>query len=313
MTEFGVLVRTAGNPAAEARAAERLGFDFLAAGEHVSYHTATTNSLLCLAAAATVTDRIGLMSSITLGPVYPPPLLAKMAGYLDSVSGGRFEMGLGIGGENPNELAACGIPVGERGARAGEMIGAMRQLWAADGPSSFQGRFTAYEDLQVEPSPSGGHVPIWVSGRSDAAIRRAAKHSCDWLPYMYTPSQVARSLTTFAQYGDHVPRAGVLLWTSVHDDLHTARSMAVRSLRRTFDQDFTDLLDAFCLVGPPERIVARLREYLDAGATRILFAPCAESDDELDMFRTLVSERVLPELRGIPQPLLASGSRGDSE
>jgi alkanesulfonate monooxygenase SsuD/methylene tetrahydromethanopterin reductase-like flavin-dependent oxidoreductase (luciferase family) len=295
--ELGLVVRGVGSPAGEARAAETLGFDFVAAGEHVSFHHPTANALMCLAASATVTERLGLMTAITLAPVYPPALLAKMTAYLDSVSGGRLELGLGIGGEYPQELIACGVPPRERGPRTSELIAVLRQLWAAQGPSSFEGRFSSYENITIDPRPASGDIPIWVSGRSDAAIKRAIAHECGWLPYMYSPRKLAASLSRFDELGDHRPQSGVLVWAAVHENERTARAMALRSLRINFGQDFHDILTSVCLVGSASQVMERLHEYGAAGASRIALALCVEDDHELAAMRGALADSVLPGLR----------------
>jgi len=84
-----------------ARRAEELGYDILARGEHVFFHVPTPNAFVALAAAAGATARIRLLSAATVLPVYPAPLAAKMVATLDGVSGGRFELGVGVGGEYP--------------------------------------------------------------------------------------------------------------------------------------------------------------------------------------------------------------------
>ena len=90
--------------AAEARAAEMAGDDGLAAGEHLFFHGPQPNGFVALAAAAGATERIGLLTSLTVLPPYPAALAVKLATTLDQVSGGRFDMGVGVGGEYPPEF-----------------------------------------------------------------------------------------------------------------------------------------------------------------------------------------------------------------
>src|SRR5579875_1996094 len=73
-----------------------------------------TNSLICLSVAAGATERIKLMSSVVLLPLYQPVLLAKLTSVLDVASGGRYHMGVGVGGEFPDEFAACGPKIAYR-------------------------------------------------------------------------------------------------------------------------------------------------------------------------------------------------------
>ena len=113
----GLMLGTGGDPgdiAEEARHAERLGFDLVAAGEHVFFHGPVSNAFVTLAAAAAVTERIRLLSALTILPMYPMVMAAKMAATLDRVSHGRFDLGVGVGGDYPPEFAASGVPVEAR-------------------------------------------------------------------------------------------------------------------------------------------------------------------------------------------------------
>ena len=114
--EFGIALKLLHDAKAEARMAEDLGFDYLSTGEHISFHIATSNNIVALAAAAGATERIKLLSGIVLVPLYPPALLAKQVAMLDVVSGGRFSLGIGVGGEFPREFGplACRLRNEER-------------------------------------------------------------------------------------------------------------------------------------------------------------------------------------------------------
>jgi alkanesulfonate monooxygenase SsuD/methylene tetrahydromethanopterin reductase-like flavin-dependent oxidoreductase (luciferase family) len=117
-----------------------------------------------------------------------------------------------------------------------------------------------------------GGPPIWLGGRRPPAIRRAGRFADVWMPYMYTPEQVARSL---AEVRDAAEQAGrdpssvqgaVFCWGAVHEDPATARADAVDTVSAVYQQDFGPLADRYLLHGDPDRVTARVREYADAGA-----------------------------------------------
>jgi probable F420-dependent oxidoreductase len=276
--QFGMTLRGTDGIEASATRLESMGFDLLGSGEHVAFHVPTPNNFISLAVAAGVTERIRLLSAVTLLPLYPPVLAAKLGAALDVASGGRFVMGVGVGGEYPREFEACGIPVHERGARANEALALIRRLWT-EPAVTFQGRFTTCEDITIAPSPlQRPHPPIWVSGRKAAAMRRAARHGDGWMPYMYAPEQLRASIGTIAAHCAELGRSpdeitnAVYLFTCVHPDRDTAIGHAVTALGRTYAQDFTTKAGRLTLVGTPAECRARLQEYLDAGATTVLFA-----------------------------------------
>ena len=178
--EIGMVLQSASDIAEEARLLESWGCDYACAGEHVSFNVPVGNSFISLSVAAGATTKIRLMSTIVLTPLYPAALLAKLGATLHVASGGRYNLGIGVGGEMPTEFQACGVPVHERGARTNESLEIIRLLWSTNG-ARFDGRFNSFERVTIAPR----HDPppaIWVSGRSDAAMRRAARFGDAWAP-----------------------------------------------------------------------------------------------------------------------------------
>lgn len=297
--EFGISLRRFDEIPQEAREAEAQGYEFLSAGEHVFFHGPTTNGLVALAVAAGATERIKLMTSITLIPLYPAALLAKQIASLDVASGGRFALGVGVGGEFAKEFQACGVPIAERGARTNEALAVMKRLWNED-DVTFEGRFNTLDGVTLSPKPvQRPHPPIWVSGRSRAAMERTARYGSGWLPYMYTPEKLAGSLETIRSFD--VERAapvlpGLFLFFAVHEERDRAIEMAVDRLSVQYNQDFSSLVGKYALAGTPEECVKRLREYVDAGARTVILASVCPADYMQENQR-LLAESVLPAFR----------------
>jgi probable F420-dependent oxidoreductase len=298
---FGIGLRRLDNTAEDARNAEALGYEFVSTGEHVFFYGPTGNGLISLAAAAGATTTIGLMSTITLVPLYPAALLAKQVSALDVVSGGRFNLGVGVGGEFAKEFEACGVPVQERGARTNEALALMKRLWTED-DVVFDGNFNTLNGVTLAPKPTQQpHPPIWISGRSDAAMRRCAQYGTGWLPYMYTPEKLAQSITTI---GDHAGRfdrdapvePGLFIFFAVHEDRDQAIKMAADRLSVQYNQDFSQLVGRYALAGDPDDCIARLREYIDAGARTIILNSACPGGYVEDNER-LLAQAVLPALR----------------
>jgi probable F420-dependent oxidoreductase len=280
--EFGIGLRRVDTVAADAKLAESLGYDFVSTGEHVFFYGPIGNGLISLATAAGATERIKLMSTITLVPLYPPALLAKQVAALDRVSNGRFNLGVGVGGEYPKEFEACGVPVRERGARTNESLEVMTKLWTED-EVTFEGRFSQLPGVTLDPKPvQKPHPPIWISGRSEAAMRRCARYGTGWLPYMYTPDMLADSLASIDHSARHLERQGgikpgLFIFFAVHEDRDEAIRMATERLSVQYNQDFSKLVGRYALAGDPDDCVARLREYVDAGARTIILNSACDS------------------------------------
>jgi probable F420-dependent oxidoreductase len=300
--QIGLAEGLLGNTVAAAREAEELGFDYLSTGEHLMFHGAVPNGLISLAAAAGATERIKLFSSITLVPLYPPALLAKQVAMLDIVSQGRFTLGIGVGGEFPKEFDAVGVPVTERGARTNEALEVIDRL-LTERDVSFDGRFTTLDEVTLSPPPvQKPRPPIWVSGRQDAAIRRAARHGDGWMPYLYTPEKLAESMDKVASFAAEVDRSpeaiegGIYLFTCVNEDRDIALELANEQLSRQYNQDFSELVGKYALAGSPDDCIERLNQYIEAGARTIILAHGCPSR-YVDENRAAIAGGLLPAYR----------------
>lgn len=165
-----------------AREVERLGFDsVLPVGKVLAdpFGGAGLDPIVTLGTLATATERLRLISSVVVVPLYEPVVLANQAATLDVLSGGRFTMGVGVGW-NDEEFKAVGVPFNERGKIADEYLEAMKKLWS-ERPTSMDGRYVSFEEksLGVTTRTEGG-PPLWVGGDSDGALRRALRFGDAW-------------------------------------------------------------------------------------------------------------------------------------
>ncbi|MDO8532165.1 MAG: LLM class flavin-dependent oxidoreductase [Dehalococcoidia bacterium] len=273
------------SPLDMAQVVEDLGFDSCWTGEHFTNWSPVSSAVVSMAMMAARTQRITLGSAIILLPLRHPVPLAKDLGTLDILSGGRLIVGVGVGGENPREFEACGIPVRERGPRASEAIQVMKKLWG-EKSVDFPGRFFPLRGATMEPKPvQSGGPPVWVGGRRESAMRRAARYADGWLPYLYSPEQYRESVTKIATYACEAGRdpeaisKGLFIFTCVADSRAEARATVEARLGRVYRQDFSTIVERCCLAGTPEECVARLREYVDAGARHIILTPCCPAED----------------------------------
>jgi probable F420-dependent oxidoreductase len=300
--EFGTALPSATGIAEFARRAEDLGFDFLGCGEHVMFHGPVSNTFISLSVAAGVTKRIKLLSSVVLLPLYPAAIVAKMGAALDVASGGRYNFGVGIGGEFPKEFEACGVPVNQRGARTNEALAVISKLWAEKNVT-FEGKFTKLNGVTIEPAPlQKPRPPIWVAGRKEPAMRRTARYADGWIPYMYTPQQLHESIETIYRCGKEYGRdmstftPGLFIFASVHPNGDEARRMCAEKLGKQYNQDFSKLVAKYALAGTPEECQKRLKEYLDAGAKMVIL-PSACRPEHNDENLRLLAKEVIPAFR----------------
>ena len=140
--------------------------------------------------AAACSERVRLATGICLVAEHNPLVLAKVIASLDSLSDGRFALGVGIGWA-AEEFAALGIPFERRGQRTCEYIEAMRALWTGE-KSSYHGEFVRFDEARCFPKPAqGGKVPVIFGGESLPALRRVARFGIGWFGVNLTPDQAA--------------------------------------------------------------------------------------------------------------------------
>ncbi|MQA14881.1 MAG: LLM class flavin-dependent oxidoreductase [Pseudonocardiaceae bacterium] len=280
----------------DAREAEDLGFDYVGCGEHLFFHGPTANAFVQLAAAAGATAHVRLVSTITLLPLYPAALAAKQAATLDRICGGRFELGVGSGGEYPAEFEASGVDTAERFRRTDEALEVMRRLFTGD-RVSFDGEFTRLSDVALDPPPlQQPGPPVWLGGRKRGAMRRAGRFADVWMPYMMDPPKFRNSLEQVrAAAAEHGRGPGAVagalfVWTCIDPDGDWARRTGIETVSNTYAQDFTPLADRYLLLGTPDDAARRLAEFADAGADRVLIQVAAPPADRQRVVDTVAAE-----------------------
>ena len=171
-----------------ARRAEELGYDMIGIPEHLAmppeefgysgkfwFHSTTAQAAL-----AGATSRIRLNSCVTILPLQNPIVLAKSLATADWMSGGRMTVTFGLGSMK-KEFDYFGVAYDKRGEIADEYLEAIVALWTQDTPS-FSGKYVAFENIGFDPKPvQKPHVPIWMGGDSNPALRRAARFASGWI------------------------------------------------------------------------------------------------------------------------------------
>ncbi len=154
--------------------------------------------VMVLQAAAAVTSRIRVGTSVEVITERNPVVRSKHITTLDLFSGGRFDYGVGIGWLR-EEHEAVGVPWERRGERADEYIQAMKALWTQH-RATFEGEFTSFRDVVCFPKPvQSPHPPILVGGITKAAIRRAARHGDGWYGWKISPAQLRECIAVLDQ------------------------------------------------------------------------------------------------------------------
>ncbi|MGA9859979.1 MAG: LLM class flavin-dependent oxidoreductase [Solirubrobacteraceae bacterium] len=257
-----------------ARLAEQLGFDAAWVGDHLACPAPGLDAPACLAAAAAVTERIGLGFSVMLLGLRPPAWAAKQLATIDVLSGGRLRLGVGVGGEFPDEFAAAGVPVRQRGARLDESLAVIGDLLTGR-PVEHHGRVLDVTAPALEPALAAV-PPIYVGGRGEPALHRAARHGEMWLPMWLTPERVAersaRLAELAAEAGRPVPGTALLIGVNIDDDRSRASAEAEAHIRGQYRMDL-ETVEHWTLLASIDGAVEQLEAYRQAGVQEFLLMP----------------------------------------
>ena len=308
---FGVAAGDARHVAEFAQQAEALGFERIVMGEHVMDGNPPRPTHLALpmaAAAAGATRRLRVMTGIVIAPLYHPVLLAKLVTTVDLVSHGRLDFGIGISGQRETrvEFDAVGIPVQTRGRRTNEMLAVMKRLWT-EARVTHHGDFFDFEDVTLVPQPAQQpHPPIWVAGRSEAAMRRAASLGDGWYPYLLTVQRLRASNEAVRRYASEAGRDasgfhwGVMQPTAIADDRQEALALAVTNVGQRYvtpGRSAEDIAQALCLTGTPEDCIQGIEARIEAGVRDFVLGFLASEDDGRLRQMELFAKRVMPYFR----------------
>lgn len=299
-----------GHIAEFAQRAEALSYDRLVTGEHIQDGNPPIPRLLALpvlAAAAAATKCIRVMSGIVIAPLYHPVMLAKLVATVDHIAGGRFDFGIGISGQRGTriEYDILNVPVETRGRRADEMLPLLRRLWTEE-HVTHRGTYYQFEDATLLPQPvQRPGPPIWVAGRSDAAMKRAATLGDGWYPTLFTVRRLRESNETVRSLAEASGRDlskfhfGVSQTASISEDPKHALAVAVQNLGKyaTAQRCAEDVAKALSLTGTTQNCIKGIQDRIDAGVRHLILSFLAK--DEQDTYRQmeLVAKDVIPYFR----------------
>ena len=269
-------------PVAWARRAEERGFSSLATIDRIAYPS--YDSLTVLAAAAAVTERIGLVTNILLGPAYPPVLLAKVSATIDQLSGGRLTLGLGVGGR-PDDYQLAGRSFADRGRRFDADLELLHQAWA--------GEPVAGSPFPVGPPTTRGRIPLLIGGQPQLAGPRAARWDAGFTLGGAPPAMAASAIGAFKAGweqagGTGQPRVLALAYFSLGEE-HTAESLHNLRSYYGFLGDWAEQV-AGGASRTPEAVKETADAFEAAGLDELIFDPTVADLDQVDRLADAVLE-----------------------
>ncbi|MGH2406515.1 MAG: LLM class flavin-dependent oxidoreductase [Candidatus Limnocylindrales bacterium] len=311
-----------------AAAAEALGFDGVSVQDHILSSRGTSpcghrhdgddravlEPLATLSYVAARTTRVKLLTGVLVIPFRNPIWVAKTAGTLDVLSNGRLVLGVGVGWPKARisdgvqlmglhadlasrESALFDLP-GPRWKVMNESLEALDRLWCDD-VASYQGELIHFEAIDMRPQTvQRPRPPIWIGGRADAALRRAALLADAWFPSQASVAVLAagrrRAIEMADAAGRPAPRFAVNLFVSVDRDGDAAREIVRDGLGHRFKTE--ELLFDSTIAGTPGEVRERMAAYVAAGCSAFDLKILPLATDETLAQVELLAREVLPAL-----------------
>jgi probable F420-dependent oxidoreductase len=276
---------------------ERSDVDSIWLSDRLSSPAPVPEVMTTLAAIAARTTRLKFGPSVVVLPYRTPVVAAKEMATVDWLSQGRLFPAVGVGVELPREFDASGVPFAERGRRTDEAIRVMRLLWTQN-EVSFQGEFYKLDRVSIFPKPWQTPPPIWIGGKSEAAMRRTARLGDGWIPSLITPDELRAGVQKVqelaAAAGRQVPddHFGTLISYAIAATDEAALTLAQPYIQRGRVDDAT--MRQCTAFGPVGRLLEKVEEYVKAGASKFILRPLCPPDRMLEQL-TSVAEHVCPE------------------
>jgi alkanesulfonate monooxygenase SsuD/methylene tetrahydromethanopterin reductase-like flavin-dependent oxidoreductase (luciferase family) len=234
------------------------------------------DGLVSATSLASVHPTMPVYLAVYLLPLRHPTLVARQVADLESLAPGRLVLGVGVGGEDPHELAICGVDVHSRGRRMDECLTVLRGLLTGE-PVTFHGEFFDLDDAVILPAPRSP-VPIIIGGRSDAAVRRAARLGDGWIGIWNSARRFAEVVATIDEHAaaaerEPYPRAHAMqVWCGIADRRERARPLLAAAMERFYQTPF-ERFERYSPSGTPADVAEFLAPYVAAGCATFNLIP----------------------------------------
>ncbi len=271
------------------------GVDSLWQTDRIVSRTPILESMTTMAALAGRTRRIKFGMNVVSLAFRDPVLLAKQCATIDVLSEGRLLPAFGIGNPLSPEWTALGLDTTTRGRRTDEALEIITRLWREESVT-FAGRFSTLERASILPKPVQKHLPMWIGGSSEAAIRRTARYGTGWIAGSEPPAEAGRIARAIAAAAIAAGRPidadhyGAGFPFHFGDPTDAALKPAQDAFRKRTGRDPA----GYFAIGDADTILAQVQAYVAAGISKFILRPVVTGDEAmLDQTRRLI-ETVLP-------------------
>ncbi|MFU8816580.1 MAG: LLM class flavin-dependent oxidoreductase [Pseudomonadales bacterium] len=258
------------------------GIDHVFVADHVSFHVGAGMDGLINAATLTAQDaRLKVCVGVYLLALRHPLPVARQLATLAESAPGQLILGVGVGGEDRNEIAMCGVDPRTRGRRTDECLDVVQRLLDGE-PVDHHGEFFQFERGWIKPAPQP-RIPMIIGGRADAALARAARFGDGWLAVWTSADRFATVVRNIdaqaADLGRPQPQLhGLQVWVGIDDDPNHARARLARGMEDFYRIPF-ERFEKYSPYGRAADIAAFLAPYRDAGCRLFNIMPVAATEE----------------------------------
>ncbi|MBF6558308.1 MAG: LLM class flavin-dependent oxidoreductase, partial [Acidimicrobiales bacterium] len=275
--------------AATCRRAEQLGADALWACDHLFWHGPSLECMVVLTVAATATERATVGTCVIQLPLRQAAAVAKQAASLQTLSGGRLVLGVGVG-SHAGEYEESGVDYHRRGRLLDTGILELRRCWGS-GQGVARGDIADMGPSRYRQLPPPPQVPVWVGGSSEASLQRAATLGDGWMPlylkpdeYSYAIERLAKKLDVAGRPSDGFTRS-IVLFVSIDDDREVSHLRGTAWMSSFYGIP-ARAFDRHIVSGTAADVASVATDYLRAGADHV--AVYVTDDRPLQQFERLM-------------------------
>ena len=276
--------------------AESQGWDSIWFSDRIIGPRFSLEPMIMMAATAARTTTLKFGTSVLAQSIRNPVITAKEIATLDVISQGRVLPVFGLGGEDPAEYEACGVEKKHRAALIEESIPLIRRLWL-ESQVTHRGQFFNLTNVDICPKPIQKPPPLWIGGRSRAALERVGRIGTGWLASNITPEEAQEGINIITDTANSYNRTidhdhyGVIL-NVVLTEKESASAELANNLYITNPRVDLDI-KSYIAAGTAQEIYTRIQQYVQSGISKFILRPACSLDQAVDQLSQL-AQYILP-------------------
>lgn len=258
------------------------GIDHVFVADHVSFHVGTgMDGLINAATLTALHPSLKVCVGVYLLALRHPVVVSRQLATLAESAPGQLILGVGVGGEDRNEIAMCGVDPATRGRRTDECLAVLTGLFSGE-PMDFDGEFFSFKRAWIKPHPQP-QIPIVIGGRADASLARAARYGDGWLGIWSTATRYAEVIKQVdTQASAHLRPTphmhGIQIWAGIDKNRDHARARLSKAMQNFYQVPF-ERFEKYSPFGTAAEVAEYLAPYRDAGCRLFNIMPVAESEE----------------------------------